>query len=54
LIEVKKWTASLTNLKVDITQGMADIEAGRVDDLNMERIKQQGRAILAKRKQQSE
>lgn len=41
--------SSLTNLKTDIAQGMADIEAGHVDDLNMEHIKQQGRDILAKR-----
>lgn len=41
--------SSLTNLKADIAQGMANIEAGRVDDLNMEHIKQQGRDILAKR-----
>lgn len=42
--------SSLASLKADIAQGMADIEAGRVEDLDMEKIKQQGRSILAARK----
>lgn len=42
--------SNLASLKADIAQGMADIEAGRVKDLDMESIKRQGRNTLAARK----
>ena len=38
--------ASLTSLKSDIAQGMADIHAGRVVALDVAAIKAQGRAVL--------
>jgi antitoxin ParD1/3/4 len=41
--------ANLASLKADIAQGVADIAAGRVRDLNMDEIKQRGRAVLAAR-----
>ncbi len=39
--------ASLTSLKSDIAQGMADIHAGRVVALDVAAIKAQGRPVLA-------
>ena len=39
--------ASLTSLKSDIAQGMADVHAGRVVALDVAAIKAQGRAVLA-------
>lgn len=42
--------SSLSKLKADIAQGMSDIEAGRVEDLDMAAIKRQGREALAARK----
>ena len=39
-----------TSLKADIAQGVADIEAGRVRELDMNEIKQRGRATLAARR----
>jgi len=41
--------ASLAGLKADIAQGVADIAAGRVRELDMNEIKQRGRAMLAAR-----
>jgi antitoxin ParD1/3/4 len=41
--------ASLASLKADIAQGVADIAAGRVRELDMNEIKQRGRAMLAAR-----
>ena len=38
--------ASLTSLKSDIAQGMADVHAGRVVALDVAAIKAQGRAVL--------
>ena len=38
--------ASLTALKSDVAQGMADIHAGRVVALDVAAIKAQGRAVL--------
>lgn len=38
---------SLVSLKKDIVVAIADIEAGRIDDLDMESIKQQGRQLMA-------
>ncbi len=42
--------ANLASLKADIVQGVADIEAGRVRELDMNEIKQRGRATLAARR----
>jgi len=42
--------ANLASLKADISQGVADIEAGRVRELEMNEIKQRGRATLAARR----
>ena len=42
--------ANLASLKADIAQGVADIEAGRVRELDMNEIKQRGRATLATRR----
>ena len=42
--------SSLAKLKADIAQGISDIEAGRVENLDMEAIKQHGRHVLAARK----
>ena len=42
--------SSLAKLKADIAQGISDIEAGRIEDLDMEAIKRQGRHVLASRK----
>ena len=41
--------ANLTNLKADIAQGVADIAAGRVRELDINEIKQRGRATLTSR-----
>jgi len=38
--------ASLTSLKSDIAQGMADVHAGRVVAMDVAAIKAQGRAVL--------
>lgn len=38
--------ASLTALRADIAQGMADLDAGRVGDVDMNAIKARGRAAL--------
>ena len=38
--------ASLTSLKSDIAQGMADIHAGRVVAMDVAAIKAQGRTVL--------
>jgi antitoxin ParD1/3/4 len=43
--------ATLANLKGDIAQGVADIAAGRVRELDIYEIKQRGRAALAVRQQ---
>jgi antitoxin ParD1/3/4 len=42
--------ANLAALKADIDQGVADISAGRIKELDIESIKQRGRATLATRK----
>jgi len=42
--------ANLSALQVDINQGIADIHAGRVREVGMSRIKERGRATLAKAK----
>jgi len=42
--------ANLASLKADISQGVADIEAGLVRELDMNEIKQRGRATLAARR----
>lgn len=42
--------ANLTSLKADIAQGVADIEAGRVREIDINEIKQRGRATLATRR----
>ena len=39
-------TASLTSLKADIGQGLADVQAGRVGAVDMNAIKALGRAAL--------
>jgi antitoxin ParD1/3/4 len=41
--------SSLAALKADIDQGVADIEAGKVREIDIESLKQRGRAALAKR-----
>lgn len=41
--------ASLVALKADIDQGIADIKAGRTREIDIEAIKQRGRAALASR-----
>ncbi|WP_310452090.1 type II toxin-antitoxin system ParD family antitoxin [Sulfuritalea sp.] len=41
--------ANLAALKADIDQGVADISAGRIKELDVESIKQRGRATLAAR-----
>lgn len=38
--------ASLSALRADITQGMADVDAGRVGAVDMNTIKARGRAAL--------
>lgn len=38
-------TSNLIALKADIAKGMADVQAGRVAEMNMASIKTQGRAI---------
>lgn len=39
-------TSSLVALKADIAKGIADVQAGRVVEMNMSSIKTQGRAML--------
>lgn len=39
--------ANMASLKADIAQGVADITAGRVRELDMNEIKQRGRVALA-------
>jgi antitoxin ParD1/3/4 len=41
--------ANLSNLKADISQGVADIAAGRVRELDLNEIKQRGRATRTAR-----
>ncbi|MDD5389133.1 MAG: type II toxin-antitoxin system ParD family antitoxin [Gallionellaceae bacterium] len=41
--------ASLVALKADIDQGIADIKAGKTREIDIEAIKQRGRATLASR-----
>lgn len=41
--------ANLAALKADIDQGVADISAGRIKELDVESIKRRGRATLAAR-----
>lgn len=38
--------AKLARLKAEIAQGVADIAAGRVRELDMDEIKRRGRAML--------
>lgn len=38
--------AKLANLEADIAHGVADIAAGRVRELDIDEIKQRGRAML--------
>lgn len=45
--------ASLVALKTDIDQGIADIKAGKTREIDIEAIKQRGRAALASRGQTS-
>jgi antitoxin ParD1/3/4 len=42
--------ANLASLKADIAQGVADIAAGRMRELDANELKQRGRAMLAARK----
>lgn len=39
-------TSSLMALKADIAIGMADLQAGRISEMNMASIKNKGRAML--------
>lgn len=41
-------SSKLTQLRVDIEEGLADIRAGKVADFDAKSIKQRGRARLAK------
>jgi len=41
--------ASLAALRADLEQGVADIEAGNVQEIDIETIKQRGRSRLAER-----
>ena len=41
-------SSKLTQLRVDIEEGLADIHAGKVADFDAKLIKQRGRARLAK------
>ena len=41
-------SSKLTQLRVDIEEGLADIRAGKVVDFDAKSIKQRGRARLAK------
>ena len=43
-------TATLTALRLDIAQGLADIEAGKVTEADPEKIKAHGRQLLLQRK----
>lgn len=42
--------ATFTSLRADISQGMADIEAGKVREIAPEKIKAHGRQLLQQRK----
>lgn len=42
--------ATLTSLRADISQGLADIKAGRVREIDPEEIKTHGRQLLQQRK----
>ncbi len=42
-------TSSLLALKADIAQGLADVQAGSVESMDMASIKQKGRATLKAR-----
>jgi len=42
--------ANLAALKVEISQGVADMEAGRVKEVDVDSMKQRGRAMLTTRK----
>jgi len=42
--------ANLASLKADIAQGVADIESSRARELDINEIKQRGRAALAARR----
>ncbi|HKM63453.1 MAG TPA: type II toxin-antitoxin system ParD family antitoxin [Acidisphaera sp.] len=53
---LRDWTAKralrlheLAALKADIDKGLADVAAGRVDDFNVDRVIERGRALLADR-----
>ncbi len=46
-------SASLVALQADIDQGVADIKAGKAREIDIESIKQRGRAALAKRAEAS-
>ena len=39
------WLMSMSALRADIAQGMADVNAGRVEKMDMTSIKTQGRAL---------
>lgn len=43
-------SANLATLKAEIGQGLADIGAGRVKEVDVESVKRRGRAALAGRK----
>jgi antitoxin ParD1/3/4 len=45
--------ANLSALRVDIESGLADIKAGRVKTLDMNELKQRGRAALASTEQKA-
>ena len=42
--------ANLSALKLDIDQGLADIKAGRVREVDVAALKDRGRALLAERR----
>ena len=42
-------TSSLLALKADIAQGLADVQAGSIESMDMASIKQKGRATLKAR-----
>jgi antitoxin ParD1/3/4 len=42
--------ATFTSLRADVSQGMADIEAGKVREIDPEKIKVHGRQLLQQRK----
>jgi antitoxin ParD1/3/4 len=43
-------SANLSALQTEIAQGIADVDAGRVREVDFAAIKQQGRALLSSRK----